>query len=507
MSSSITLVALSLQLSSARAADYDGDGYDDLVVGVPGEDALDGAIEVIRGSAYGLTVTGDAFITQDTSGVTGGSSGAMFGAALGAGDVDGDHTTDLIVGAPCDPWSYGTGAAWRLELTESRRGSLSVTTSQPFSQSLGGVSGTAEVQDRFGSAIAVADFDGDGYDDVVVGVPSEDHGTIALAGGVQYLAGGPGGLDTSDAPFYDQDSTDMASTAEELDRFGDVLAAGDFDGDGYADLAVGVPGEDWYGTDEGAVHVVHGSSTGLDAVGREDRLWTAGVTIRGLTTVAGTLDSGNACGSSLAVGDFDDDGYDDLAVGCPGDDSPGDTRAGSVLILYGSSTGLDDSDVVSQATSGVYGTADEDDGFGWALASGHYDDDAYADLAIGVPGEGSSTGIVQVLMGSARAGLTGAGDLFVNQGTAYDEVIGQAETGDRFGTALTSGDYNGDGLDDLAVGSLYDGESGVEEAGAVNVFYGSASGPTESGDAMFHQHSRGIDDAAEEGDWFAYALR
>jgi hypothetical protein len=506
MSSPITLLALSMLFPSARAADYDGDGYDDLVVGVPGEDGEDGAIELILGSPSGLVVTGDAFITQDTSGVIGPNAGSLvFGFALGAGDIDGDHVDDLIVGAPYAAFTPGGGAVWRLELPWGRS-SLAVTSAQFVTQALEGVSGREEDGDWFGNAIVVADFDGDGYDDVVAGVAGEDHGSILGAGGVQYLRGGSGGLDTSDAPFYDQDSTDMDSSAEASDRFGAALAAGDFDADGYADLAIGVPGEDWSGTDEGAVHVMYGSKTGPDAVGRADRMWTAGSSARGFPTTAGVLDSDNDCGDSLAVGDFDNDGYDDLAVGCPGDDSPGDTRAGSVLVLYGSSTGLDDSEVWSQATSGVLGSPDENDGFGWALVSGHFDDDAYADLAIGVPGEGNSIGVVQVLFGG-RAGLSDWRNLLLNQGTAYDDVAGQAEEHDRFGEALTSGDYNDDGLDDLVVGAPDDADSGVAEAGAVNVFYGSADGPTDADDVMFHQDTRGIDDAAEEGDGFGSSLR
>jgi hypothetical protein len=509
MSSPMALLALAT-LQTSRAADYTGDGVDDLVVGVPYEADISGvlqpgAIEVIRGSTSGLTTAGDAFIHQNTAGVTGSNeANEYFGNAIGAGDVDGDGTDDLIVGAPAElARGVHCGSVFRLELATTRS-SLSVTSSQAYSQDSTGISDSAELGDIFGQAIAVADFDNDGYDDVVVGIPGEDVGTIANAGAVEYLPGSASGLTTSGQLFYHQDSSGMTGTAEADDLFGWELAAGDFDADGFADLAIAVPTEDWSGTNEGSVHVMYGSSIGPGVTSPNDELWSAGE-----GSAAGTSDDENLCGSAVAVGDFDSDGYADLAIGCPGYDVGTATQAGAVLIVYGSASGLDDSELWSQDSSGVTGSAEDDDRFGLELTSGDYDGDGYADLAISAPTESYSgfvqNGVVHVLMGSST-GITDSGDVLLAQDTGI-LVGGSPADYEDWGSALTSGDYDDDGRDDLAVGSPYDMDGGATRAGVVNVFYGSASGPSTTGDQLFHQNVVNIDDTSESSDWFGYSLR
>jgi hypothetical protein len=186
--------------------------------------------------------------------------------------------------------------------------------------------------------------------------------------------------------------------------------------------------------------------------------------------------------------------------------------AGAVLVVYGSSGGLADSEMWSQDTSGVSGTAEELDHFGWALTSGDYDGDGYDDLAIGAPQEDYSyeeSGVVHVLFGSS-SGLTATDNLLLAQDTG-STVAGTPAAFDHFGYSLASGDWNDDGRDDLAVGSPYDDEGGGTEAGVVNVFYGSSSGPSTSGDELLSQDTSsviaGIDDTSEAYDHFGYALR
>ena len=112
-------------------------------------------------------------------------------------------------------------------------------------------------------------------------------------------------------------------------------------------------------------------------------------------------------------------------------------------------------------------------------------------------------GAVHVLYGSG-SGLTAAGDQFWHQGQAA--VIGNAEAGDLFGGSLASGDYDNDGMDDLAIGVNAEGVGSIADAGAVNVFYSSGSGLTAAGDQLWYQGMAAVIGKAEPGDVFGGSL-
>lgn len=147
------------------------------------------------------------------------------------------------------------------------------------------------------------------------------------------------------------------------DGFGSALAVGDFDRDGYDDLAVGVPGEDVdYVTleeDAGAVNVLYGEAHGLSC--ERSQFWTQN----------SGAESGDRFGHALTAGDLlHRDGRDDLAIGAPYDEA----NVGSVTLVLGCDSGLcpvyyGGTGFISQDTEGVSGIAEDGDGFGFALVA------------------------------------------------------------------------------------------------------------------------------------------
>jgi len=209
-----------------------------------------------------------------------------------------------------------------------------------------------------------ADFNNDGFADLAVGVPREGVGAAELAGAVNVLYGSTTGLSGSGSQLFFQGGGGVTDVAEPFDSFGAALAAGDFDNDGFADLAVGAVSEDIGATlDAGAVNVLYGSAARLTATGDQQFF-------QGNGGLIGVAEEGDFFGAALATGDYDNDSFADLAIGAPFEDVIGVLDAGAVNVLYGSAGRLSGAgnQQFFQGSGGVLGTREEGDAFGSSLA-------------------------------------------------------------------------------------------------------------------------------------------
>jgi hypothetical protein len=482
--------------TTAPGADFDGDGHADLAIGAPsdsveGFDAA-GAVNVLYGGAGGLTARRDQQFTQASHGVLDApETGDRFGATLAAGDFDGDAYDDLAVGVPGESVRAGGVDHTRAGMVQILHGGphgLAGRGELWWTQDRTGVEGTLEGEDNFASALAAGDFDGDRRDDLAIGTPLDSVSGRRAAGAVNVLYGGPSGLSVAGDDLWTLDTPGVKGRADANFRFGWALAAADLSGNGRDDLAIGIPGGRISGHREaGAVTVLYGRSGGLSAV---DDLWSQDA--RGITARAATSDQ---FGAALAIGDFDRDGFGDLAVGVPLENAGGAADAGAVNVLYGSSSGLSarGAQLWTQAVTGVKGDVATLDRFGAALVAGDVSRNGAAELAIGVPGEDTSgkrdAGAVNVLYGGP-GGLRERGDQRWTQDNTG--IKAHAEAGDLFGSTLGLGDFDADSALDLAVGAPHDTVAGYARAGAVNVIAGSMRRLRERGDELWTQATPGV---------------
>ncbi|WP_263168568.1 FG-GAP-like repeat-containing protein [Streptomyces sp. SCSIO ZS0520] len=408
----------------SAASDFNGDGYADLAVGVP-DGTVDGRakagyVNLVWGGPKGVGAHGSLRVTQSTSDLPGTpEAGDRFGASVALVDLNGDGIAELLAGAPGeDITGRGTDAGTVLALGGSKSGP------GPGSTVLTGPSASA----AYGRSVAAADLTGDGNKEIVIG------GTDKV---VARVAQG-------------EDSMVTTVVAEPMGGRAPVLATGDFDSDGTADLAVAY----W--------------TAGEPFTQSHVRLWTWDAE---QSAMANFWNTDNAGVTALAAGDFDGDGHEDLALGeCREiadeniDDPCGPeelARGGGIHLHYGSpASGSFGSrtQTLNQDTAGVPGAAEDGDRFGAALAVADVDRDGRDDLIAGAPGEAIGTeagaGAAWLLRGGAQGLLDSGGtatSVAWNQDTAG--VPGTAEAGDTFGAAVAAGDHNADGVPDLTVGS------------------------------------------------------
>ena len=377
-------------------------------------------------------------------------------------DFDGDGYADLAVGAPGED----VGSIRDAGIVQVLYGSASGPTArdQIWQQNKKGIKGKAERDDQFGAVTASGDFDGDGFADLAIGIPAEDLGGEPNAGAVQVLYGSPSGLTARDQLWH-QGTAGVPGANEAGDLFGLTLGVGDFDGDGRADLSIGVRERFADSSSLGRFVILRGTASGLTATGVQSWNPASLYTVR------------PAEWTSQVVGDFNDDGRDDLAL------IPDDMEYGAMLVLPGSPTGLTSAGIQVLPGSDM-GLREPFGGYGRGGTSGDFNADGRDDLAMvsGDPDHRGARTLVVLIAGPSGFVATSAQLWHLHDGVPVvadgNETFVAKEHCSEFEYAVAAGDLTGDGAADLAVSSrVSDGPVACPETGnEVYVLLGSASG-------------------------------
>ena len=220
------------------SGDFNNDGFTDLAVGAPTkmlQSASEaGAVHILFGAATGLQRSGSQVFNQSSP-----ETGDQLGRALAAGDFNNDGFQDLAVAADLEDMR-GVRDAGGVYVVYGSTSGLSVAGSQFWEQASEGIAASPADGDRFGFALTVGDFNGDQYADLVIGSPWEDEFGAANSGAVHTIYGTASGLAANSVQVWNRNSIEIDGLAG--DRLGWSVAAGDFNRDGFEDLAVGLPG-------------------------------------------------------------------------------------------------------------------------------------------------------------------------------------------------------------------------------------------------------------------------
>ncbi len=351
-------------------------------------------------------------------------------------DFNADGNQDIVLGAASGSGRDGT----------PRAGSVVVHTGDDearlISATDAGIPGPHAAGDRFGAALASGDFDRDGLADLAIGAPGRDLVSVLYGTGSREI--GRVALVRGDA----------VQGPPEIRAFGFALVAADFDGNGYADLAVGTPGSPAQRSESepGVVHLLFGGPEGLSAA-RSRRL-------------DGPQDYQAGFGRFLAAGDLDDDGDVELVEGTM--DEPDLDVTGHASVCLGTPTGPRSCELLGDRGYGTSG-----------LAVARVDDDRFADVVQGdkAPWDGNTPPeYVPAQVRLWRGNRDGRPESPIERVAGEPGMPIPEEEGDEFAHSIDAGDVDGDGLADIVVGARYHGF-----AGAVAVLRGASDGIARSG--------------------------
>ena len=421
----------------ATAGDVNGDGFADVIVGAPDYTGntgheQEGGTWVYHGSRNGLE---DTASTHDE----GNQAGAHFGYSVAtAGDVNGDHYADVIVGALL--YNNGQSEEGMVWVWHGSEDGLSETHNWHAESN--------QAEAALGISVSTAgDVNRDGYADIIVGAQRYNHPSVDEGAAFIWMGSADGvNGDVDGTPANAHRHLEINQNAA---RFGySVSTAGDVNGDGYADVIVGAPFYFNGQAEEGGAWLYLGSSSGV-------------------STVAANADEGNKIGarfgySVATAGDVNGDGYADVIVGAPDSSSLSTGQMGRAFVWHGqpTATGISTSrdwDADGEQADAFFGDS--------VATAGDVNGDGYSDVIVGAPGHASDAGRVYVY---------GGGPDDVSEEADWTKASNMANA--LFGLSVgTAGDVNGDGYADVIVGSpRWDGGQALE--GQAWVYLGAADG-------------------------------
>jgi len=450
---------------SVSSGDINGDGYDDVIIGAYYADLTGGTdtgeTYVIFGSAAPPATVDLNSLSADMT-IYGDDDNDFSGYSVSSGDINGDGFDDVIIGAyRADPaGGINAGETYVIFGSASPPSTIDLNSSpSPADMTISG----ADEYDESGYSVSSGDINGDGYADVIIGAPHADPADGGDAGETYVIFG-------SAAPSA---TVNLNSTAAGMTISGDnagdwsgySVSSGDINGDGFDDVIIAAYRADpsVVSTDAGETYVIFGSAAPSATVDLNST--AAGMTISG-------ADAFDYSGCSVSNGDINGDGYDDVIIGAYYADPAGGNRAGETYVIFGSAAPSATIDLIKDEENIRILGDDASDESGYAVFSGDINGDGFDDVIIGAyqadPAGGSNAGETYVIFGSASPPTS----IDLDVVSADINIYGD-DTDDESGRAVSCGDINGDGYDDVIIGAWAADPAGGTDAGETYVVLGS----------------------------------
>ncbi len=421
---------------STACGDVNGDGFADVLVGAYNTSAEDrisvGKVFLYNGRGTLLGSFGDTRANGSFEGIRPFDEA---GYAVACGDINGDRFADVIIGAPGA--GKAAGAVYVFLGNQALLGEVSLLNAAMVFEG-------QRPGDRAGSSLAVGDVNGDAYGDLIVGAP----GASGKAGSVYVIIGGPGqagtrNLSNANAIYFGSGKGDEAGTA---------VAVGDVNGDETGDILIGAP---MANEGAGTVYVV----TGREFISGNNNLSGAAMSIEG-------REKGDQAGFSVAAGDINGDRFSDVIVGAPLASPGGSSNSGEAYVVFGRRSlplrlNLAFADVSLQG-------AHEYDQAGISVTTADINRDPYREIIVGANfAKQDSVEVGEAYIFRGKRDLHGTYNIIFSM-LSFRGKTREAEAG----CAVSAGDFNGDGFDDIVVGAYRAPVGKLPEVGEVYVIYG-----------------------------------
>jgi len=466
--------------SVSSVGDINGDGFDDLIIGAsaadPNGNSFSGESYIIYGKETGFGASLDLVSLDGTNGfvINGIAAGDRTGFSVSsAGDINNDGFDDVIIGAR-DASPNGNGSAGQSYVIYGQANSTfelsSLLAENGGDGGAGFVINGIDADDRSGTSVSSAgDINGDGFDDIIIGASHADPN--GSRSGESYVVFGQAGSfgASLDLSALNGSNGFVINGIDGGDYSGrSVSSAGDINGDGFDDIIIGAYGADPNGGRSGESYVVFGQAGGFGA--SLDLTALNGSNGFVLNGIGGFDFSGRSVSSA---GDINGDGFDDILIGANNGDPNGE-NSGESYVVFGQADGFGASFDLStlDGTNGfVINGIERYDYSGNSVSSaGDINGDGFDDILIGAGDANVQSGQTYVVFGQATTFGSSLNLSALNGNNGF--VINGVDIADFSGWSVSSaGDINGDGFDDILIGS-----ADLDGLGDGYVVFGQAGG-------------------------------